>query len=290
MNDIEKLNSVKFNIRKALESQGSDITVDTPFEEYPKYITYGGKSSCLPNIEITNEEIYISVRSCDFTQADFSFMGVISGDYFLSLNNEYKVTFDNEEYYVTPYILNHKIVIGNRHIFSEELEDTGEPFLIGYFKNYDVLQNLLVFTDSEDATHSIGINKIFTTPSKNSVLTVSGQEWITEKNYPGVVIVPHKYSKEGGRIDLEDGWTWEKIIELQMQGFLVLIHEHDDISSGTLLYPNYESNYHYPLDYSDSAKFVGFKRTNDTLHYMELIYSDNTEWFYEYEIEMTRIE
>lgn len=38
MNDIEKLNSVKFNIRKALESQGSDITVDTPFEEYPSYI------------------------------------------------------------------------------------------------------------------------------------------------------------------------------------------------------------------------------------------------------------
>lgn len=38
MNDIEKLNSVKFNIRKALESQGSDITVDTPFEEYPKYV------------------------------------------------------------------------------------------------------------------------------------------------------------------------------------------------------------------------------------------------------------
>ena len=38
MNDIEKLNSVKFNIRKALESQGSDITADTPFEEYPSYI------------------------------------------------------------------------------------------------------------------------------------------------------------------------------------------------------------------------------------------------------------
>lgn len=38
MNDIEKLNSVKFNIRKALESQGSDITADTPFEEYPKYV------------------------------------------------------------------------------------------------------------------------------------------------------------------------------------------------------------------------------------------------------------
>ena len=38
MSDIEKLNSVKFNIRKALESQGSDITADTPFEEYPSYI------------------------------------------------------------------------------------------------------------------------------------------------------------------------------------------------------------------------------------------------------------
>ena len=59
MNDIEKLNSVKFNIRKALESQGSDITVDTPFEEYPKYVMElvgggsGGETPSIPTVTIT---------------------------------------------------------------------------------------------------------------------------------------------------------------------------------------------------------------------------------------------
>lgn len=52
MNDIEKLNSVKFNIRKALESQGSNITANTPFEEYPRYVmgmSGGGGGSGLPS-------------------------------------------------------------------------------------------------------------------------------------------------------------------------------------------------------------------------------------------------
>lgn len=65
MNDIEKLNSVKFNIRKALESQGSDITVDTPFEEYPKYVMEisgggGGESGdfSIANVAITVSDLF----------------------------------------------------------------------------------------------------------------------------------------------------------------------------------------------------------------------------------------
>ena len=63
MSDIEKLNSVKFNIRKALESQGSDITADIPFEEYPSYIMEMGSGDgenpyTTATVTITNNHRY----------------------------------------------------------------------------------------------------------------------------------------------------------------------------------------------------------------------------------------
>lgn len=68
MSDIEKLNSVKFNIRKALESQGSDITADTPFEEYPSYIMeMSGGTEPTGTITITENG---TVDVSEYAQAD----------------------------------------------------------------------------------------------------------------------------------------------------------------------------------------------------------------------------
>ena len=91
MNDIEKLNSVKFNIRKALESQGSDITADTPFEEYPSYIM--GMSGVEPTgtIMIT-ENGTVDVSEYAQANVDIPASAVVSGTKNISSNGEHDVT------------------------------------------------------------------------------------------------------------------------------------------------------------------------------------------------------
>ena len=92
MSDIEKLNSVKFNIRKALESQGSDITVDTPFEEYPSYImglSGGGGAQQLSEVTITvNNWI------------DLTFYGVFYDEELNRFNGEVSIKSDGQPHTV----------------------------------------------------------------------------------------------------------------------------------------------------------------------------------------------
>ena len=81
MSDIEKLNSVKFNIRKALESQGSDITADTPFEEYPSYImglSGGGSTQQLSDVTITVNWKDLTFYGVFYDEENSCFKGEVS--------------------------------------------------------------------------------------------------------------------------------------------------------------------------------------------------------------------
>lgn len=58
MKEQEKINTIKFNLRKVLEQVDDEVTADTPFEEYPKRFSQisGGKESgdWSKTIKVTN--------------------------------------------------------------------------------------------------------------------------------------------------------------------------------------------------------------------------------------------
>ena len=93
MNDIEKLNSVKFNIRKALESQGSDITADTPFEEYPKYVMEISGGEGTSKVTLIAEQSFTGVKPQEEVQF---YAAALNGDCFSDA--EIDVTYDGVHY------------------------------------------------------------------------------------------------------------------------------------------------------------------------------------------------
>ena len=178
MSDIEKFNSVKFNIRKALESQGSDITVDTPFEEYPKYVMGvsggSGGGSGLPEITTETVEV-VAEQTVSFSSGGGGgiYLAGIAGEFSIDVGDTLIVNWDGTPYTCVVAEFSGSPTWGNFSIEGAGA-DTGEPFLMGAMSGRGIEMETL-----SGGTHTIQIASEKTNYPDGSILIVENATWST---------------------------------------------------------------------------------------------------------------
>ena len=250
--DQERANTSKFNIRRALDSIGVEIPVDTRLDEYPKYIISGGSGAGLPPITMEPTTIVESSVFSFTDEGEGRYSTAIEGTFDIEIGEEITVEWDGTTYTYTavsyddvPYWGNPKFIEG---------EDDECPFGMTYIS----LENgIYVLTDSAAATHTIEVIGEVQTPPDGAVLSVVNGQWSAATGLKPHVFFLEACEDPSANYCLPDGKTQSDLLELLSEGVCpVLILELGNERPTKASIPYEQIALHYVAYYENVDKYV----------------------------------